>query len=63
MFCVFLHFTGFGRKSLKIHQIPSSEQVCKNIEVGKLTFGKIQFQINFEFVCCRKEKSAKICYF
>jgi hypothetical protein len=63
MFCVFLHFTVFGKKSFKIHQISSLEQVCKNIKVGKLNFGKIQLQINFEFVCCRKEKSAKICYF
>jgi len=59
MFCVFLHFTDFGRKSLKIYQILSVEQVYKNIEVGKLTFGKIQLRNNYEFDYCRKKKSKK----
>jgi len=40
MFCVFLYFTGFGRKSIKFQDYN---------KVGKLTFGKIQLQINFEF--------------
>jgi hypothetical protein len=40
MFCVFLYSTGFGRKSIKFQDYN---------EVGKLTFGKIQLQINFEF--------------
>jgi hypothetical protein len=40
MFCVFLYFTGFGRKSIILQDYN---------EVGKLTFGKIQLQINFEF--------------
>jgi hypothetical protein len=39
-FCVFLYFTGFGRKSIKFQDYN---------KVGKLTFGKIQLQINFEF--------------
>jgi len=30
-----------------------------NIEIGKFTFGKIQLQINFEFICYRKEKWEK----
>jgi len=51
--------TGFEIKSLKIHQIPSLEQVWKNIEVRKLTFGNIQLQINFKFDYCRKDKPAK----
>jgi hypothetical protein len=40
MVCVFLYFTGFGRKTIKFQDYN---------EVGKLTFGKIQLQINFEF--------------
>jgi hypothetical protein len=39
-FCIFLYFTGFGRKSIKFQDYN---------EVGKLTFEKIQLQINFEF--------------
>jgi hypothetical protein len=39
-FCVLLYFTGFGRKSIKFQNYD---------EVGKLSFGKIQLQINFEF--------------
>jgi hypothetical protein len=35
-----LYFTGFGRKFIKFQDYN---------EVGKLTFGKIQLQINFEF--------------
>jgi hypothetical protein len=44
MFCIVFMFscvlTGFGRKSIKFQDYN---------EVGKLTFGKIQLQINFEF--------------
>jgi hypothetical protein len=39
-FCVFLYLTGFGTKSIKFQDYN---------KVGKLTFGKIQLQINFEF--------------
>jgi hypothetical protein len=35
-----LYFSGFGRKSIKFQDYN---------EVGKLTFAKIQLQINFEF--------------
>jgi len=35
-----LYFVGFGRKSIKFQDYN---------KVGKLTFGKIQLQINFEF--------------
>jgi len=51
MFCVFLYFTGFGRKSIKFQDYK---------EVGKLTFGKIQLQINFEL---NKTEVGKIRYF
>jgi hypothetical protein len=51
MFCVFLYFTSFGRKSIKFQDYN---------EVGKLTFEKIQLQINFEF---KKRGVGKISYF
>jgi hypothetical protein len=40
MFVLFLCFTGLGRKSIKFQDYN---------KVGKLTFRKIQLQINFEF--------------
>jgi hypothetical protein len=42
MFCIFffLYFSSFERKSIKFQDYN---------EVGKLTFEKIQLQINFEF--------------
>jgi hypothetical protein len=46
--------------------LSSSKLRTKVVEakVGRsVSFGKIQLQINFEFVCSRKEKSTKICYF
>jgi hypothetical protein len=46
-----LYFTGFGRKSIKFQDYN---------EVGKLTFGKIQLKINFEF---KKRKVGKNRYF
>jgi hypothetical protein len=44
-------------KSIKFQ---AQNKVCKNIELDKLTFGKIQFQINFEFDCYRISKSANL---
>jgi hypothetical protein len=56
---LFLYFVGFGRKTLKIYQVPSLEQSLQEAKVGRLILGKIRIQFNFGLVCCRKEKLAK----
>jgi hypothetical protein len=45
---LFLYFVGFGRKALKIYQVPSLEQSLKEVKFGRLilrtksvNFGKI----------------------
>jgi hypothetical protein len=56
---LFLYFVGFGRKALKIYQVPSLEQSLKEVKFGRLILGKIRIQFNFGFVRCRKEKTTK----
>jgi hypothetical protein len=33
---LFLYFVGFGRKALKIYQVPSLEQSLKEVKFGRL---------------------------
>jgi hypothetical protein len=53
---LFLYFVSFGKKTLKIYQVPSLEKSLQETKVGRLILGKIRIQFNFGIVCCKKRK-------